>query len=81
MTYKWTIWAHSPQTNQTLAQVNLESANVELNETTAQQWADAFAEQCNSQGRLQASDWQGHAKYELVGVASLPAYQFNKPIQ
>ena len=79
-TYRWTIWAHSPQTNHTLAQVNLDTANVELNQVTAQQWADAFAAECNSQGRMQATDWQGVAKYEPTGVASLPAYQFHKPI-
>jgi hypothetical protein len=78
--YKWTIWAHSPATNQTLNQVNLETANVELTETTAQQWADAFAEQCNQAGRLQAQDWRGHVKYELTGVESLPEYLFNRPV-
>lgn len=80
-TYKWTVWAHSPQTNQTLNQVNLETSNVELNEATAQLWADAFAEQCNQQARLQATDWRGHAKYEQTGVESLPTYQFHNPTQ
>lgn len=75
---EYTINAFSPSLNQSMRELNLEMGNPQItNKIYAQQIADAFAHKLNQKKHMQATDWVGRAKFETVGIETLPNYLFH----
>ena len=57
---EYAILAHSPKTNQTQRELNLEPTNPKVTDPVyAQKIADAFAHRLNINSFLNTQDWQG----------------------
>jgi hypothetical protein len=75
---EYTINAYSPSLNQSMREINLEMGNPQiLDKNYANQVATAFAYKLNQKAHMQATDWVGQAKFETVGIETLPNYLFH----
>jgi hypothetical protein len=73
---EYTINAYSPSLNQS---INLAQGNPALlDQQYAQKVADSFAYRLNQQRHMKATDWEGRAIFEAVGIETLPNYLFHK---
>lgn len=76
---EYTINAYSPSLNQTIREFNLAAGNPAiLDGAYAQKVADSFAHRLNQQRHMKATDWEGRAIFETVGIETLPTYLFHK---
>ena len=76
---EYTINAYSPSLNQSIREFNLAQGNPALlDQQYAQKVADSFAYRLNQQRHMKATDWEGRAIFESVGIETLPNYLFHK---
>lgn len=75
---EYTINAFSPSLNQTIREFDLGNNNPSIQDKIyAQQLADAFATRLNKKRHMQVADWVGRAKFETLGIETLPNYLFH----
>lgn len=76
---EYTINAYSPSLNQSIREFNLAEGNPALLDGAyAQKVADSFAYRLNQKQHMKATDWEGRAIFEAVGIETLPNYLFHK---
>lgn len=78
MKTQYTINAYSPSLNQSIREFNLHPGEDDVQDPAyADKLAEAFAYRLNQQQHMHATDWIGQAKFEQVGVETLPNYLFH----
>lgn len=72
-TTRYTVYAHSPSTNQTVRRFDLTDSD-NYTESEANQHAEWFARLQNTNAYMNTRDWVGQVKLEDHGIDTLPGY-------
>jgi len=72
-TTRYTVYAHSPSTNQTVRRFDLADSD-NYTESQANEHADWFARLQNTNACMNTRDWVGQVRLEAHGIDTLPGY-------
>jgi len=72
-TSRYTVYAHSPSTNQTVRRFDLTDSD-NYTESQANEHADWFARLQNTNAYMNTRDWQPLVILEAHGIDTLPGY-------
>jgi len=73
-TSRYTVYAHSPSTNQTVRRFDLTDAG-NYSESEAHEHAEWFAHLQNTNRYMNTADWVGQVVLEQHGIDTIPGYQ------